>query len=119
MAKIRDGLLPLTSYPDATPDYIVDQAVDFSKLMGARLSALIFVLSRSRVTRMHSMGEWLIDVPGLIDEAVQRSATEATRLLAHFENVAKRRNVFEKSLSEQTSIFPSPDTIVSHARITT
>jgi len=113
----KDSLLALTSYPDATPDYIFEQAVDFSRLMGARLSALVFVLNRGRVARMHSMGEWLIDVPGLIDEAVQRSATEATRLLAHFENVAKRRDVFEKSLSEQTSIFPSPDTIVEHARM--
>ena len=117
MTEIRDSLLALTSYPDATPDYIVDQAVDFSKLMGARLSALVFVLNRSRVARMHSMGEWLIDVPSLIDEAVQHSATEATRLLAHFEDVAKRRDVFEKSLTEQTSIFPSPDTIVGHARV--
>lgn len=117
MTKIEDSLLALTSYPDATPDYIVDQAVDFSKLMGARLSALIFVLNRNRVARMHSMGEWLIDVPSLVDEAVQRSVTEATRLLAYFENAAKRRDVFEKSLSEQTSIFPSPDTIAGQARV--
>ncbi len=36
MTEFKDSLLALTSYPDPTPDYIVDQAADFSKLMGAR-----------------------------------------------------------------------------------
>lgn len=117
MTEFKDSLLALTSYPDPTPDYIVDQAADFSKLMGARLSTLIFVLNRSRVARMHSMGEWLIDVPSLIDDAVHKSANEAKRLLDYFEKAAGKRGVFQQKISEGTSVFPSPDAIVGHARL--
>lgn len=34
MSEIKDGLLALSSFPDATPTYIVDQAIDFSKNAG-------------------------------------------------------------------------------------
>lgn len=117
MAEFKDNLLVLTSFPDPTPDYIVDQAVGFSQLIGARLSALMFVLSRERVTRMHSMGERLIDVPGMIDRAVHKSAHEANRLLDYFETCAKKRGVYGQRFLKGTSVFPTPDPITDHARL--
>ena len=117
MAEFKDCLLALTSYPDPTPDRVVNQAVDISRELGANLSALAFVLSRSRIARQHSMGEWLIDVPSMVDEAVHKSSNEATRLLDHFEKTAKASHVFQERLVESASIFPSADTLIGHARL--
>ena len=117
MAEFKDCLLALTSYPDSTPDYIVDQAVDISRQLGTNLSALAFVLSRNRIARQHSMGEWLVDVPSMIDEAINKSSSEATRLLDHFEKTAKASHLFQERLVENTSIFPSADALIGHARL--
>lgn len=117
MTEFRDTLLALTSYPEPTPDSVIDQAVEFSKLMGAQISALVFVLNRSREARMHSMREWLIDIPSLIDEAIRKSENEAERVLTYFESAARKRNIFQQKLSAGMSVFPSPDGIIDHARV--
>lgn len=117
MSEIRDALLVLSSFPDATPTYIVDQAIDFSKMLGARLSAIVFELNRNRIGPMHSFGERLINVPSLIDEAVQRSKSESSRLLQYFESSARRRDVFQETILESAPIFPLPDAINERARL--
>jgi len=117
MSEIRDALLVLSSFPDATPTYIVDQAIDFSKMLGARLSAIVFELNRNRIGPMHSFGERLINVPSLIDEAVQRSKSESSRLLQYFESSARRRDVFQEKILEPAPVFPLPDAINERARL--
>jgi nucleotide-binding universal stress UspA family protein len=117
MNEIRDGLLALSSFPDATPTYIVDQAIDFSKILGARLSAVMFELTRSRIGPMHSFGERMIDVSSLIDEAVGKSKNESRRLLQYFENSANTHDVFHETILESAPIFPSPDAINAHAHL--
>lgn len=116
MPAYRDALLALSSYPDVTPDYVIDQAVAISERLGADLSALVQVLDRKSTSGSYSHSEWLIDVPSLIDGVLQRSADGAKALLERFETSAKRHGIFRDKMLEGTSPFPAPDRIVEHAR---
>lgn len=116
MADFKDTLLALSSYPDVTPDYVVDQAAAIAEHLGAGISALVQVLERKSLSRSYSHGEWLIDVPSMIDGVLQKSADGAEALLTRFEHAAKRRGVFREKLLEAATPFPSPDRIVEHAR---
>jgi nucleotide-binding universal stress UspA family protein len=116
MAEFRDTLLALSSYPDVTPDYVVDQAAAIAERMGAGLTALVQVLERKSTSRSYSHGEWLLDVPSMVDGVLQRSADGAQALLERFEVVAKARGVFRDKLLESTSPFPESDRITEHAR---
>lgn len=117
MAQIRDCMLTLSSFPDPTPEFVIDHAVEFTRLMGARLTALMFFLDRQQLTRVHSRGEWLLDIPRLIDEGVRKSANESNRLLDHFETTAKRLGVFQAKILEGAPVYISADHIIEHARL--
>lgn len=115
MAPFRDCLIALSSFPDPTPELVIDHAAEFTRLMGAKLTALVFVLDRQQLTR--ARGEWLLDIPHLIDEGVRKSASEANRLSGHFETTASRLNVFQAKILEGTPVYISPDPIIEHARL--
>ena len=116
MAEFKDTLLALSSYPDITPDYVIDQAAAIAERLGAGLTALAQVLERKSTSRSYSHGEWLLDVPSMVDGVLQRSADGAQALLERFEAVAKARGVFRDRLLEGTSPYPEPDRITEHAR---
>jgi len=116
MSEFRDTLLALSTYPDITPDYVVDHAAAIAERLGAGLTALVQVLERKSTSRSYSHGEWLMDVPSMIDGVLQRSADGAQALLERFEATAKARRVFRDKLLEGTSPFPESDRITQHAR---
>lgn len=116
MPTYKDTLLALSSYPDTTPDYVVDQAVTIAERLGAGISALVQVLERKSFAKSYSHGEWLIDVPSMIDGALQKSADSAQASLERFEKVARAHGVFRERLLEGTTPLPSSDRIVEHAR---
>lgn len=116
MPAYKDTLLALSSYPDTTPDYVIDQAVAIAERLGAGISALVQVLERKSFSRSYSHGEWLIDVPSMIDGALQKSADGAKASLERFEKAAKARGVFREKVLEATSPLPSSEHIVEHAR---
>lgn len=116
MTGYKDTLLALSSYPDVTPDYVIEQAAAIAERLGAGVSALVQVLDRKHVSRSYSHGEWLIDVPSMIDGVLQKSADSTRSLLDCFERVASARGVFRDKLLEATTPFPSSDRIVEHAR---
>ncbi|MBS0274001.1 MAG: universal stress protein [Proteobacteria bacterium] len=116
MTGYKDTLLALSSYPDVAPNYIIHQAVDIAHQLGAGVSALVQVLERKSISRSYSHSEWLVDVPGMIDNALQTSADGAKELLERFERIAKARGNFRDTLLEGTSPFPSAEKITEHAR---
>jgi len=117
MPGFKDALLLLATYPDTTPEYVIDQSVALSALLGARLSALVSVLDRRKLARAYSHGSWLIDVPNIIDTALSKSAGDAQRLLTHFEHTAKSRGIFQDEIREGMSTFAMVDHAVGHARL--
>jgi nucleotide-binding universal stress UspA family protein len=116
MANYKDTLLALSSYPDTTPDYVIDQAVAIAERLGAGISAMVQVLERKSFARSYSHGEWLVDVPSMIDGALQKSAEGAKASLERFEKAAKAQGVFREKLLAATSPLPSSEHIVEHAR---
>jgi nucleotide-binding universal stress UspA family protein len=100
-----------------TPEVAIDQAAELTRLMGGHLTALLFRLDRSRIARMHPTAEWLFDVPHLVDESIQKSASDARRLLEHFENVTTAAGILKQHLLEGSPVYPTPDPIIDHARL--
>lgn len=117
MPEIKDILLPLSTYPDPTPDYIIDWSVKFAALCGARISAIVAVLDRKKVARSYSRGSWMLDVPALIDAAISSSNQNGRRLLERFEKEARALNVLQDELRVAASMFASADHIVGRARL--
>jgi len=113
----KDTLLLLNSFPEATPDFAIARAAGMANAMGASVTALIQVLARAKVTSRRSFGEWLFDVPELIDESVARSATNARALSARFIAIARDQRVFQECRTVDVSIFLDPDRLMHHARL--
>ncbi|HWA88763.1 MAG TPA: universal stress protein [Rhizomicrobium sp.] len=117
MAGIKDTMLVLSSYPDPTPEYIVDQAAAIAKHIGARLSALIPVLERSRVAAGYPRHSLLMDVPALIEDALGTSARHADKLFARFEKAADYRGVRGEEIRQGSSLVASSQDVARHARV--
>lgn len=117
MAGFKDTLLVLSSYPEPTPDFIVDHAAAIAQRLGAGLSALVPVLERSKIAAGYPRHSLLMDVPGMIDKALRTSGGHADRLLGRFEKVATQRGVLREQLRVDSSLFASSDLAARHARV--
>src|ERR1043166_3668875 len=98
MTSFKDTLLPLATYPDPTPEHVIDSAVEISRLLGARLSALVSVIDRHKLAKYYAHRAWLMDVPSLIDEVVAKSQADSRHLLQRFERMASAQNLLEEKL---------------------
>lgn len=117
MPMFNDTLLVLPSYPDPTPDRVIEQAAAIAQRIGSGISAIVPVLERSKIARSYMHGTWLMDVPQLIDDALQKSSQAADRLLDDFERVARSRGCLRETIRVGTSFFASSDQITRHARL--
>jgi nucleotide-binding universal stress UspA family protein len=117
MSTFKDTLVPLATYPDPTPEHVIDQAVAFSRLLGARLSALVSVIDRHNLARYYTHGAWLMDVPSLIDEVVGKSQADSRRLSERFERTAADQGVLQDKLRENSAAFSSPGHLIAYARL--
>jgi hypothetical protein len=117
MPLFKDTLVPLATYPDPTPEHVIDQAVAFSHLLGARLSALVSVIDRHELAKYYAHGAWLMDVPSLIDEIVARSEADGRRLIERFERTAAAQGILQDKLHESSAALSSPDHLVACARL--
>jgi nucleotide-binding universal stress UspA family protein len=78
MIHARTAYLPLTPYPEATPDDAILAAVDFVASLGCSLRVTTFSVN---IPQMRSpLGDLLLDVPALVSAAEARSRTECLRL---------------------------------------
>lgn len=114
MSSYSDALLALSSYPDPTPTFVVDQAVELSALLGARVSALMCAASVEKEPRLSAHYELLT---ASFRNAIERSRDEANRLLLYFEKRARDRGVYEGQLLEMTGLSPAPALVARQARL--
>ena len=76
--KTRIAYMPLTTYPETISDESVLAAVGFVASLGCALHATTFAV---RIPQIYSpWGNLLVDVPGLVRTAEERSKTECRRL---------------------------------------
>jgi hypothetical protein len=113
--EVKDILLALTTYPEATPVTAVDEAVAFAAAVGARISAIACEV------RIQAPGNVLagalLDVAALVAAEAKKSATNAKTLLTAFQDAAEKRGVFQDRILERCLTSEAPGVLVEYARL--
>lgn len=117
MQAFADTLLALASYPVATPDYAIDQAVELAARMGAKISALMLAIDPERAARVYWHHRPLFDLPEEFQQSVQKSEYEAQRLLARFEERALARGIYGDCILMHAPVIPAPELVTHLARV--
>lgn len=87
MTHTRFAYMPLTSYPEAVDDEAIKTAVGFAASLECALKVTAFSVD---IPRMSSgLGDFLINVPGLVQGVEERSKAETLRLQDLVRQVAK------------------------------
>ena len=89
----KDLLLALTTYPEPTAASVLDDAVAVSAALGARISAIAcqVKIEVPGSVLSHAVG----NIPAMIGSEAKKSAVNAEKLLAAFEDGAQRSGVFQ------------------------
>lgn len=78
MITTRTTYMPLATYPEAVDDQAIRAAVGFAVSLGGTLEVTTFSVDIPRVPS--PLGGLLIDVPGLVQAAEDKSRSECERL---------------------------------------
>ena len=113
--EVKDILLALTTYPEATPVSAVDEAVAFAAAVGARISAIACEVKIQAPGNV--LAGALLDVAALVAAEAKKSATNAKTLLTAFQDAAEKRGVFEDRILEQCLTSEAPSVLVEYARL--
>jgi nucleotide-binding universal stress UspA family protein len=111
---MRDILLQLDGYPEPTPASAIEQAVQFSKLLGGRLSALAVQID-IRVPQ-NWLAERLIGISDLAEAEESKSLTLCRTTLQSFKNSAGSAGVLGEALIKRANISGVGDCVARHAR---
>lgn len=117
MTDFKDTLLSIATYPDPTPEHVVDQAIGIAKLLDARISCVVSVLDRRKLAKYYAHGSWLVDVPDLIDATIARSRQDSERLFKRFARMAEARGNLGNQLREDAPATTSADFVTACSRL--
>ena len=112
---LKDILLVLITYPEATSASEVQEAVSFAVSMDARISALACIV-KVRAPQ-HVLADAFLDIPALVASEMKKSSNVAAEMLAAFEISAKKAGVFQESLTKTCFTSDAPDLLVHEARV--
>lgn len=110
---IRDILLTLTSYPDATPVSVVDRAVSLATLLGAHIAAISCEVHIQVPGSFISFGAASAIAAG----ETHRSHDNAEALFAAFEATAQKADVLRETIREKSLSYRVPERLVEYARL--
>ena len=99
----RDLLLALTTYPEPTAMSALDDAVAITVALGARVSAIACQVKIQVPGSV--LGHTIGDVPAMIGAEAKKSAMNAEKLLAAFEDGAQRSGCFQERILETCLTF--------------
>lgn len=111
----KDVLLQIGSYPEPTPVAAIEQAVGISAALGAHISALTFDIEIPGSKNV--LANALLDVPGMVAAARQKSVANARSLVGVFESVATKRGVPHGHLIESSTTSRLAAIVTEHARM--
>ncbi len=111
----KDLLLALTTYPEPTAVSAVDDAVALSAALGARISAIACQVKIQVPGSV--LGHTVGDIPAMIGAEAKKSAMNAEKLLAAFEDGAQRSGVFQERILETCLTSEVPGVLVDYARL--
>lgn len=111
---IKDVLLTLTSYPEATPVTVIEDAVSFASSLGAQIAA---IACEARVEVPGSfLASSLVDVAAMAASEARKSQKNAQDLLASFETAAAKAGLLHEKILERCVTHDVSDTLVEYAR---
>lgn len=113
--EIKDILLALTTYPEATPVSAVDEAVAFAAAVGARISAIACEVKIQAPGNV--LAGAVLDVAALVAAEAKKSSTNAKVLLTAFQDAAEKRGVFQDRILEHCLTSEAPGVLVEYARL--
>ena len=113
--EVKDILLALTTYPEATPVSAVDEAVAFAAAVGARISAIACEVKIQAPGNV--LAGALLDVAALVAAEAKKSSTNAKALLTAFQDAAEKRGVFQDRILEKCLTSEAPGVLVEYARL--
>lgn len=111
---MKDLLIHLDSYPNATPVREIDEAVAFASMMRAKLTALAVGVSIPLET--NRVVDRLIGLSNLVAEEEARSEATCERLLAEFATRAKAARVFGGADLESADLYDVSHVVAREAR---
>lgn len=113
--EVKDILLALTTYPEATPVSAVDEAVAFAAAVGARISAIACAVKIQAPGNV--LAGAVLDVAALVAAEAKKSSTNAKTLLTAFQDAAEKRGVFQDRILERCLTSEAPGVLVEYARL--
>ncbi|MBR0697840.1 universal stress protein [Bradyrhizobium lablabi] len=112
---IRDILLTLRSYPDATPASVIDDAVSLASALGAHIAAISY---EAHVEVPGSLiGSSLGNVGGIIAREAGKSREAAAGLLAAFQAMAGKASLSSETIMEKCRTQDVSSLLVDYARL--
>jgi nucleotide-binding universal stress UspA family protein len=109
----KDILVALTSYPDPTPAFVVEDAVSIAAVLGAHIAAI------ACETRVQLPGH-VISVPavsGIIATEAGKSRKYAHDLLAAFDAAAEKAGILHETILEKAVAPNVPGLLTEYARL--
>lgn len=111
----KDALLQFSSYPEPTPVAAIEQAVGFTAVLGAHVSALTFNIEIPRTG--NALANALLNFPGMVAAAREKSVANARMLVGVFESVATKRGVPHGHFIESSTTSRLAAIVTEHARM--
>lgn len=110
----RDLLLPILTYPDATPATAIRSAVALARKVGGDLTALAVEAEIARVG--HGLANALIGLDTLAGDEELRSVRHARDALKVFQAAVQEMRVLSSTVTERTPYYLMADAISERAR---
>ena len=111
----RDVLLTLTSYPEPTPVFVVEDAVAVAAALGAHIAGLSCEMNVQLPG--HFISGSMVGLPGIIAGEAAKSRRNAQGLVASFEAAGAKAGVSRESILQKCKSFEVPDLLVEYARL--
>ncbi len=113
--SLKDILLVLTTYPESTPVSAVDEAIEFTAALGAKISAIACEVKIRAPGNI--LANALLDIPAMVAGEAKKSSVTAEALLAAFQDAAEKGGVFQDRILERCLTAEVPDLLVEYARL--
>jgi len=111
----RDVLLTLTSYPEPTPVFVVEDAVAVAAALGAHIAGLSCEMNVQLPG--HFISGSMVGLPGIIAGEAAKSRRNAQDLIAAFDAATEKFGVSRESILQKCKSFEVPDLLVEYARL--
>lgn len=111
---LNDVLLHVDTYPEATPDAMIDAAVRLTARLGGKISAMAVEIDFP--AKSNRVADYLIGLSDLARDETARCRQNAEERLARFGETARAAGILQDILRERALLFEVSDRVTARAR---